>query len=145
MHPSYNDDAYGLSKWVCEQQADSLVRRFGGLSIVSLRLPWVTSDRSLVEKSYADPVKAAAGLGAFVDLSATARAFLLALEATVVGHEIFYIVAPETLASIPSIELVSKYFPDTPIRGDLDGFRSLFDCAKAKLKLNWTHDTISTT
>lgn len=37
-HPSYNEDAYSLSKWVGEAQADSIARRYAGVAISSLRL-----------------------------------------------------------------------------------------------------------
>ncbi len=30
-HPSYNEDPYSLSKWICEQQAASIARRHDGL------------------------------------------------------------------------------------------------------------------
>jgi nucleoside-diphosphate-sugar epimerase len=45
LHPTYCDEGYSLSKWICEQQADSLTRRFAGLSIASLRFHWVVADR----------------------------------------------------------------------------------------------------
>jgi UDP-glucose 4-epimerase len=143
LHPSYNDDAYALSKWICEQQADSLVRRYRDVSVVSLRLPWVISDRRSVEKRDADPGKAAASLGAYVALEAAAHAFLLALEANITGHEAFFIVAPTTLASITSKELASKFFPDTPIHGDFEGHCSFFDCGKAERMLNWNRCKIN--
>src|SRR5512133_3868390 len=37
LHPTYNEDAYSLSKWVCEQQADSFVRLHEAMTIASLR------------------------------------------------------------------------------------------------------------
>ncbi|URK86720.1 NAD-dependent epimerase/dehydratase family protein [Rhizobium sp. RCAM05350] len=45
LHPTYCDEGYSLSKWICEQQADSLTRRFTNLSIASLRFHWVVADR----------------------------------------------------------------------------------------------------
>ena len=52
-HPNHAEDAYSLSKWVCEQQADALARRYAGLSIASLRFHWVLPDRETAMARYA--------------------------------------------------------------------------------------------
>jgi UDP-glucose 4-epimerase len=140
-HPTYAEDPYSLSKWVCEQQADAIARGHGDMTISSLRLHGVVGDRAdtagwtdipgrVVEKQ----------LWGYVRRDAAARAFMAALEADFTGHEVFYVAAPDTMVETPSLELAARAFPDVPIRGDLDGRRGFFDCSKAGELLGWQHE-----
>ena len=52
----------------------------------------------------------------------------------------FFIIAPETVVETPSLELVQRFYPDMPVRGDLSGHRSFFDSSKAERLLGWKHD-----
>src|SRR5258708_38197664 len=69
-----------------------------------------------------------------------ARACLLSLTADFKGHEVFFIVGPETVLDIPSLELKEKYFPNVEVRGDLSGNKSFFNCSKAERLLGWKHN-----
>ena len=46
QHPNYSEDPYSLSKWICEQQADSFVRRYEDTRIASMRFHWVVPERA---------------------------------------------------------------------------------------------------
>jgi UDP-glucose 4-epimerase len=122
QHPSYNKDPYSLSKWICEQQGDSIARRYEHMTISSMRFHAVVPDRATVIKYYeqsgAPPAK---HLWAYTRFDSAARACLLALAADFKGHEVFYIVAPKTVTDTPSLELKQKFLPDVPLRGDLRG------------------------
>jgi UDP-glucose 4-epimerase len=139
-HPTYNEDPYSLSKWICERQADSVARRYDGLAVVSLRFHWVAASRSVPGRAYADPQVAAAYLAGYTRTDAAARACLLALTAPVRGHEVFFIVAPDTAVNTPSLDLARAYYPEVPVRGDLRGNRSFFDSSRAERLLGWSHD-----
>jgi UDP-glucose 4-epimerase len=138
-HPDHNEEPYGLSKWICEQQANSFARRYEDISIASMRFHWAVPDRAMAAKAFNTPGHEQ-HLWAYVDIGAAARACLLSLQADFKGHEVFYIVAPDTIADVPSLELARTYFPDVPIRGDLSGHRSFFSSAKAEKLLGWSHD-----
>lgn len=139
QHPTYNEDPYSLSKWIAEQQADSFARRYESLRIASLRLHGVTPTRP--KPRNVDPGgMLARNLWGYTSLDATARACMLALTADFVGHEVFYIVAPDTILELPSLELAARFFPDVPVRGELSGNRSFFTTAKAERLLGWHHD-----
>src|ERR687886_2580882 len=58
QHPTYNEDPYSLSKWICEQQADSFARRYEGMTIASLRFHGVVPERPT--RSREDPRNMAA-------------------------------------------------------------------------------------
>jgi nucleoside-diphosphate-sugar epimerase len=140
-HPNYSEEPYGLSKWICEQQADSFARRYEDIRIASLRFHWVVPDRATAGLYFnvAGP-ESAKHLWAYTLFEPAARACLVSLDAAFEGHQVFYIVAPDTTNDLPSLELAARFFPHVPIRGDLSGHRSFFSTAKAEHLLGWTHD-----
>jgi len=79
-------------------------------------------------------------LWAWTHRRAAASACLLGVTADFHGHEVFFIIAPETVVETPSLELVQRFCPDMPVRGDLSGHRSFFDSSKAERLLGWKHD-----
>lgn len=143
-HPSYAEDPYGLSKWVCEQQADAIVRRYE-LSVVSLRLHGVVDSRAdAMRWNEAMPDAVARQLWGYTNRGAAARACLAAVSGDVDGHEVCLIVAEDTMTDTPSGELRDRYYPTVPIRGDLSGHRGFFDVSRARRVLGWTHEPLDT-
>ena len=138
-HPSYVEEPYSLSKWICEQQADSFARRHAGIRIASMRFHWVVPDRATAGGWFNKPGEEK-HLWGYTLYEAAARACLQSLTAGYDGHEVFYIVAPDTTMDVPSLELAGRFFPDVPIKGDLSGHRSFFSSAKAERLLGWRHD-----
>jgi UDP-glucose 4-epimerase len=138
QHPTYNEDPYSLSKWICELQADSFARRYENMTIASLRIHGVVPERIAITSSNE---VAAKHLWGYTRLDATAQACLLGLTADFNGHETFYIVAPDTVMNVPSTELKDRYYPDVPLRGELNANQGFFDCQKARRLLGWQHDT----
>lgn len=145
-HPTYNEDPYSLSKWICEMQADSLVRRYENMTIASLRIHGVVPDLSSINKwrtssSFNDVV--IRHLWGYTRSDATARACLQGVTAKFSGHEVFYIVSPYTMMDTPSLELQKQYYPNVSVTGDLSGNKGFFNCQKAEQLLGWRHDTNS--
>jgi UDP-glucose 4-epimerase len=142
QHPTYNEDPYSLSKWICEQQADSFARRYAAMSIASLRFHMVVPNRAAAAARHqsATDQLLVKHLWGYTCLDAAARACLLALTASLEGHTAFYIVAPDTTMDTPSLELRQRYFPEVPLRANLDGHRAFFDCSRAERLLGWRHD-----
>jgi nucleoside-diphosphate-sugar epimerase len=136
QHSTYNEDAYSLSKWICEQQADSIARRHSAIAIASLRFHWVVPDRATAEageQRFGDAL--AKHLWGYTLIDSAVQAVLNSLQADFVGHEVFQIVEPDTMMSIPSPELALRFFPEVPIRGTLTGDQGFFDCSKARRML----------
>ncbi len=139
-HPAYPEDPYSLSKLVCEQQASAIVRIHPEMSVASLRLHGVIPDRVTSAKWLQAPGQAVAKqLWGYLADEATGRAFLQAVVAEFVGHEVFYIVAPDTMVDTPSIDLKDEHYPEVPLRGFLSGNQGFFDCRKAEEMLGWSH------
>jgi nucleoside-diphosphate-sugar epimerase len=140
-HPTYSEDPYSLSKWICEEQGESFARRYEGMSISSMRFHWVVPNREKAGQYFNIPSPDSdKHLWAYTLFDAAARACLLSLDVTWTGHEAFFITAPNTTTDIPSLELARKYLPGVPIKGDLSGNKSFFNCAKAERLLGWKHD-----
>jgi nucleoside-diphosphate-sugar epimerase len=139
-HPTYAEDPYGLSKWLCEQQADAFARRYEAMRIASLRFHWLVPERAFaVEHSKKLSTALVKHLWGYARLDAAAEACFLAITANFTGHEVFYIVAPDTTSDIPSTELHQKHYPNVPLRHELHDNQSFFDCTKAHRILGWKH------
>jgi nucleoside-diphosphate-sugar epimerase len=140
-HPTYNEDPYSLSKWICEIQADSFARRHEFMTISTLRLHGVSHghkvETGVSPAQWRNSVK---HLWGYTTSDAAADACLRAATASFTGHEVFYIVAPTTTVDTPSLELRAEYYPDVAVTGDLGDTRSFFDCGKAYRMLGWKHD-----
>jgi nucleoside-diphosphate-sugar epimerase len=138
-HPNYSEEPYSLSKWICEQQGDAFARRYEGMKIASMRFHWVVP-REFAGQYFNVSPEPAKNLWAYTAPEAAARACLLSLDAPFTGHEVFYIVAPDTTTDVPSRELAAKHLPGVPIRGEFAGNASFFSSAKAGRLLGWTHN-----
>lgn len=132
QHATYNEDAYSLSKWICEQQADSIVRRHSGMVISSMRFHWIVPDRATAEAGEERLGSLLAKhLWGYTLLSTAANAILRSLVADIQGHQVFQIVEPQTMMSARSSELAQQYFPEVPFRRMLHDQQGFFDCSKA--------------
>lgn len=140
QHPSRVEDAYSLSKWVGEQNADAHVRvhpecaissfRFHGIILPGTYAQWRAETREPTPRKH---------LWAYTDVRDAAIACRLALEAKWTGHQAFFITAKDTRERVPSLELAKTHYPNVPITGDLSRFNSFFNCAKAQELLRWEH------
>jgi nucleoside-diphosphate-sugar epimerase len=141
-HPTYAEDPYSLSKWICEQQADAIARRYSSLGIASFRYHMVVPDRDRALAAYAGAPDGVAGknLWGYTTFAAAAGACWRALEADLSGHEVFYIVAPQNAGGAPSRELAQGQYPAVPLRCELSGEDGFFDCSKAERMLGWRHE-----
>ncbi len=141
LHPSYSEDDYSLSKWVLEQQADSFARRFPSMTLNSLRFHALVDTplkdhTNTLEKAEAGVAR---GLWGWTHITEGARACELAINAGYQGHEAFFIIAPTTHSTYPTLELAAYAYPEVPILGDLSGQTGFFDCGKARRLLGWVH------
>lgn len=139
-HPTYAEDPYSLSKWIAEQQADSVARRHPWLTIASLRIHGAAPDRAFAAgHAQAHPDQHVNHLWGYVRYDEVARACLLTLSARWSGHEVFNIVAPDTTMLTDSATLAAQYWPTVPLRRALPGNAGFYSCAKAERMLGWTH------
>ncbi|KAL0573408.1 hypothetical protein V5O48_008556 [Marasmius crinis-equi] len=141
-HPCLPDEPYGLSKLICEAQADSIVRRYPSMRIASIRLHWSIPNRE--KARVLDPGKAKNDLWGYVHEDSGAETFLSSItneDGKWSGHERFFIAAPQIAHDLDSGELKERYWPDVPVREghEIRGSRGFFDCSKAERLLGWVH------
>ncbi|ORX37019.1 hypothetical protein BD324DRAFT_600634 [Kockovaella imperatae] len=141
-HAFRPEDAYSVSKQICEVQADSYARKFPHMRIATLRFHFV-APMDLVD---ADKMHKHGGawkdLWGWVSLDDTAEACLRGLTAPTstfpLGHETFFIVAPTHAQQCDSLELLKTKYPDIKdVRKELIGNTGFFDCSKAERMLGW--------
>ena len=140
QHPTYNEDPYSLSKWICELQADSIVRRYEQIQIASLRFHWVVPDIAPARAAFGNEQPRPKHLWAWTSRDAAARACLRGVQAEFGGHEVFFIIAPTTVSDTPSAELAARHYPEVPLRQPLPGTTAFLSSAKAERLLGWRHD-----
>ncbi len=141
-HPLLAQDSYGLSKIILEELAKGFVRRNPQLSIISLRLSYIQTNKEdylrELRACWKDPAANSFNLWCYVDARDVARAFRLALEYPQAGFEAFYIAAADTLMREPTLDLIRRYFPGSiELRGEISGNQSPLDCEKAQRLLGF--------
>ncbi len=141
QHPTYNEDPYSLSKWICELQGDSMARRYEDMTIASLRFHWVVASREMAqERASHNSESNAKQLWAYTLAESAARACLAILDANYVGHEAFYIVSPTTVMQERTADLIRQWHPQVRVSQTLADHQGLYDCSKAERLLGWKHD-----
>ncbi len=140
-HPTLPEDAYGLSKLVCEEMCRSYARGHD-MSITVLRPVWVWGDNEHVahyRHSTEHPEEWPQGLWSYAWDTDVARAVEAGLDAAwESGCEVFFIAAANNGTRFPTRELISRFTPEvTDIRAPLEGYESLIDTTKAKQMLGW--------
>jgi UDP-glucose 4-epimerase len=139
-HPNYAEDPYSLSKWICEQQGDAFARRYEGISLASMRFHWILPDRARAVENYrGNGWSPRRHLWAYTRCDMAADACLRAVQTDLKGHEVFYIVAPDTTSDRPSRDLAAEVFPGVPLRSGFGGRDSFMTSAKAARLLGWAH------
>lgn len=137
-HPVSPQDPYGLSKLCGEAVARGYTLKCG-METIALRPAWVmTPDVS-------DQLRAQGGrkpqrfdVFAYIDVRDLATSYRQALEVPGLSHEVFYIVADDSVSSEPLCDLLPRLMPDLgDMAKDLTGFKPGVSNQKAKRLLQW--------
>lgn len=135
-HPCRPDDSYGLSKVLMERTAEAMVQRFPGMSIASLRITGViTPEKYAPGTNFYKKIhnqEFSTNLWGYIDVRDCARAFRLAIENDLNGHEAFFIAARDTKSIIPTRKLIDKFYPEAEKCHDFKGYESLENSQKAE-------------
>jgi nucleoside-diphosphate-sugar epimerase len=131
--------SYSLSKQLGEVMAEAFCRWTPDASIVSLRFSHVhaEADYALLKAMQDRPEMRRLNLWAYVDARDCGEACRLALEVAPPGHEAFIIAAADNAFGLPSAELMARFFPEVPIRSELQNHQSLLSSAKAERMLGY--------
>jgi nucleoside-diphosphate-sugar epimerase len=134
-HSCCPEDNYGLSKVLAEKLLANYSQTWG-MRTAALRLNWVWGPGEIEwrgRQTAADMEKQAPYFWAYVDARDTARAFRLALEAPdLPAYGAYNISAADHMADEASAELCARWYPGTPLRGEIAGRASFFDSQAAR-------------
>lgn len=123
-HPYVGDDPYGLSKQVGELVTATVSNRFG-IPAVSLRFPFIGTGERLrhhLAHVQADLGGQRGSLWGWLETHDAADAVAAALTRPLEGHAIVHVAAPDTVALVPTAELLRRYYPEAVLTEPLDGF-----------------------
>ena len=133
-HPYVGSDPYALSKQVDEVTAAMMHRRHG-YQIVALRIsntgPMEAQSARAAEVAR-DPSDLARELWAYLDVRDGARAFALAIERDIPGCHVINVMAPDTLSSEPTADLLARFHPTTELRRPMEGREVPFDLTRSR-------------
>lgn len=133
-HPLRPEEAYALAKQVDEATEEMFCRRHG-ITGVALRFPFTDTAAAIAERAALvaqDPLEASKELWAYLDVRDAARACRLAVTAEVAaGFHPVYVVADDTLAALPTEQLIERFHPTTELRETLPGRRTAYATAAA--------------
>jgi nucleoside-diphosphate-sugar epimerase len=137
-HYPHPTTTYALSKVLGEVAAEHLAS-WSGIPFIGLRLSNVMPpDR--YERDFpfdSDPASRMFNAFSYIDSRDAALAVTLALTAEVTGARSYVIASPDTVMETPTAELVERYFPGVPVRGELQGNCSLFSIERARRELGF--------
>ncbi len=136
--PVHAQDAYGLSKWLGEEIVEAAVRG-GGISAVSLRMPWVQSPETFAtqigpRRQTADAVR---DLWSYIDVRDAAEGFRLALDWQGEGHLRVFLAADDTYLAEETGPALARALPDVPLQRPLHGCTGLIDSGLARSALGF--------
>lgn len=139
QHPVLAEDCYGIGKIAAEAVAEGIHRR-NGMQIITFRLgnvitePMYANFRDWID----DPHKRVLNVWNYIDARDIASACWLAVEKDGIGCEIMNLAADDNCMNIKSRDLIKAVFPAcNDIRGELNGYETLYSNAKAKALLGW--------
>lgn len=139
-------NVYGLSKVLTEQMLDHLTtaERFGRpFTAVSVRLPFIlpsqSFDRVVSATNPIDWMWGGSECYSYVLREDAAEAIRLAVEATIVGHEVVWCAAPDVRAPISETveSLIDRFYANVPGADEARRRDSLMNCDKAARLLGW--------
>ena len=144
-------DAYGMqticlcinANWHLDRKGAEIAVRSGFFRGNSGQYPELRTVEELwseYRRCIEDPLHPKWGLNnlwAVTDVRDTARAFRLAVENDEIVHEVFLINGDVTCSTVKTRALISRYYPDVPVKTPLEGNASLASNKKAARMLGY--------
>ena len=135
---TYPEYSYALSKVVSEEMARQF-SRWTGMTLIGLRLSNIILPEAYAEfpNFRKDAASRKWNLWGYVDVRDVAQSCRRGLEAELEGAHHYVIAAADTVMDRPSIDLMKEYYPEVPIRKDLDTYETLLCIDRARKELGY--------
>ena len=134
-HPVFPQNAYSLSKQLGETTNQMFHRRYG-IQALSLRFCWI-ADSDAIRRANPGKGGDAMHFWSYVDVRDAAQCCRLAVEASGLSDEVFYVAAADTLRDAPTLELLKEAFPNAELGDGLEGFNTAVDIRRARRLLGY--------
>ncbi|MDI7863988.1 NAD(P)-dependent oxidoreductase [Rhizobiaceae bacterium n13] len=132
-------DSYALSKIVNEQTARAFALR-SGFDIYALRIGNVIEphEYDLFPKWFADPGFRKRIAWSYIDARDLGQIADLAVQKQGLGFQIFNAANDDTSSDLPTRELIERFYPGVPLKGDLGEYETLLSNRKAREVLGFS-------
>jgi nucleoside-diphosphate-sugar epimerase len=126
-------DSYALSKVVNERTARAFALR-SGLDIYALRIGNVIEphEYELFPRWFADPGFRKRIAWSYIDARDLGQLVRLAIEKDGLGFQVFNAANDDTSSDLPTRELIERFYPGVPVKGELGEFETLLSNKKAR-------------
>lgn len=126
-------DSYALSKICNERTARAFALRTG-IDIYALRIGNVIEPHEYARfpEWFADPAHRKRIAWSYVDARDLGEIVRLAVETDGLGYQVFNAVNDHTSSDLPTAELLARFYPGVPVKGELGTFESLLSNRKAR-------------
>ncbi len=137
-HPRLPEFHYALTKLLGEEMAGQFFR-WSGIPFLSLRFSNVMEPHNYPKfpKYWEDPMIRAWNLWGYVDARDVAQAVRRSIESDIDGHEAFLIAAADTCMTMPSVDLMTKVYPEVEVRTPIGKHQTLLSIDKAREMLGY--------
>jgi nucleoside-diphosphate-sugar epimerase len=135
-------DTYALSKVVNEKTARAFALR-SGADIYALRIGNVIEPHEyamLAPQWKADPAFRKKIAWSYIDARDLGQITRLAIETDGLGFQIFNAANDDTSADLPTRELLQRFYPNVPVKGELDEFETLLSNRKIREMLGFRQE-----
>jgi nucleoside-diphosphate-sugar epimerase len=131
-------DSYALSKIINEKTAQAFARR-SGTDIYAIRIGNVIEphEYALFPGWFAKPDFRRRIAWSYIDARDLGQIVRLGLEKDGLGFQVFNAVNNDTSSDLPTAELLRRYYPNVPVKGQLAEFEGLLSNRKAREMLNF--------
>lgn len=126
-------DSYALSKVVNEKTARAFALR-SGADIYALRIGNVIEphEYELFPKWFADPGFRKRIAWSYIDARDLGQLTDLAVKTDGLGYQVFNAANDDTSSDLPTAELLKRFYPKVPVKGQLGEFETLLSNRKAR-------------
>lgn len=134
-------DSYALSKIVNEKTAQAFARR-SGTDIYAIRIGNVIepNEYKLFPEWFAKPEFRRRIAWSYIDARDLGQIVKLGIEKDGLGFQIFNAVNDDTSSDLPTAELLRRYYPNVPVKGELGEFEGLLSNKKTREVLGFKEE-----
>lgn len=132
-------DSYALSKVVNEKTARAFALR-SGFDIYALRIGNVIEPHEyeqFIPKWIGDPAFRKRIAWSYIDARDLGQITDLAVEKDGLGYQVFNAANDDTSSDLPTRELIDRYYPGVPVKGELGKYETLLSNRKIKTMLGF--------